>query len=104
MFQYYRDLIRYHENVDPGMLLRSINPTEAEFIDVAAVGRGAVCIDTHLFLYMCQMALFLLMFCFMFTFQGIHIRFRLGGAKFPPNILYKVRLWEYFTDILLRFL
>ncbi|KAM4795502.1 protein MFI [Rhinophrynus dorsalis] len=57
VFKYYKNLINFKRKGDPKLLLKCINPQEAELIDAAA---------------------------------GVHVRFRLGGMKFPPNIYYKL--------------
>uniref|UniRef100_A0A8C5MEB2 Chromosome 11 open reading frame 65 n=1 Tax=Leptobrachium leishanense TaxID=445787 RepID=A0A8C5MEB2_9ANUR len=57
VFQFYKNLINFKGMGDPRLLLKSINPREAELIDAAA---------------------------------GVHVRFRLGGVTFPPNIYYKL--------------
>jgi hypothetical protein len=36
VFRFYRDLIHFHRNGDPQILMRTINPTESKYIDVAA--------------------------------------------------------------------
>ncbi len=36
VFRFYRDLIRFHNNGDPQILMRTINPTESKYIDSAA--------------------------------------------------------------------
>ncbi|CAF3961622.1 unnamed protein product [Rotaria magnacalcarata] len=36
VFRFYRDLINFHNNGDPQILMRTINPTEAKYIDPAA--------------------------------------------------------------------
>ncbi|KAM4701794.1 protein MFI [Discoglossus pictus] len=57
VFKYYKNLINFKGKGDPRLLLKCINPREAELIDAAA---------------------------------GVHLRFRLGGVNFPPNIYYKL--------------
>ncbi|XP_022082093.1 uncharacterized protein LOC110974614 [Acanthaster planci] len=57
VYRYYRDLINFRCRGDPSMMLRCINPKEAQLLDAAA---------------------------------GIHIKFRLAGERFPPNIYYKI--------------
>ncbi|KAM5181322.1 protein MFI isoform 1-T1 [Mantella aurantiaca] len=57
VFRYLKNLINFKAQGDPKLLLKCINPKEAELIDAAA---------------------------------GVHVRFRLGGTKFPPNIYYKL--------------
>ncbi|XP_063300980.1 protein MFI [Pelobates fuscus] len=57
VFKYYKNLINFKGIGDPRLLLKCINPREAELLDAAA---------------------------------GVHVRFRLGGVKFPPNIYYKL--------------
>ncbi|XP_053561034.1 protein MFI [Bombina bombina] len=57
VFNFYKNLINFKGKGDPRLLLKCINPQEAELIDAAA---------------------------------GIHVRFRLGGVRFPPNIYYKL--------------
>ncbi|KAM9319830.1 protein MFI [Gastrophryne carolinensis] len=57
VFKYFKNLINFKGQGDPKLLLKCINPKEADLIDAAA---------------------------------GIHVRFRLGGTKFPPNIYYKL--------------
>ncbi|XP_068123019.1 protein MFI isoform X2 [Hyperolius riggenbachi] len=57
VFKYFKNLVSFKSQGDPRLLLKCINPQEAEFIDAAA---------------------------------GVHVRFRLGGTKFPPNIYYKL--------------
>ncbi|KAM8977648.1 LOW QUALITY PROTEIN: protein MFI [Pelodytes ibericus] len=57
VFTYYKSLINFKGVGDPRLLLKCINPQEAELIDAAA---------------------------------GVHVRFRLGGVRFPPNIYYKL--------------
>ncbi|CAI9558843.1 unnamed protein product, partial [Staurois parvus] len=57
VFRYLKNLINFKAQGDPKLLLKCINPREAELIDAAA---------------------------------GVHVRFRLGGTKFPPNIYYKL--------------
>ncbi|CAF3953883.1 unnamed protein product [Rotaria sp. Silwood2] len=36
VFRFYRDLIHFHNNGDPQILMRTINPTESKYIDSAA--------------------------------------------------------------------
>ncbi|UJR23407.1 hypothetical protein I4U23_026414 [Adineta vaga] len=36
VFRFYRDLIHFHNNGDPQILMRTINPTESKYIDPAA--------------------------------------------------------------------
>ena len=36
VFRFYRDLIHFHNNGDPQIIMRTINPTEARYIDPAA--------------------------------------------------------------------
>ena len=36
VFRFYRDLIHFHNNGDPQILMRTINPNEAKFIDAAS--------------------------------------------------------------------
>ncbi|XP_025955990.1 protein MFI isoform X2 [Dromaius novaehollandiae] len=57
IFQYYKELISFKGAGDPRLLMKCIDPREAELLDVAA---------------------------------GAFIKFRLGGANFPPNIYYKI--------------
>ncbi|XP_070568593.1 uncharacterized protein [Ptychodera flava] len=57
VYRYYRDLINFRNRGNPSMMLRCINPKEAQLLDAAA---------------------------------GVHIRFRLAGERFPPNIYYKI--------------
>ncbi|OCT57600.1 hypothetical protein XELAEV_18003302mg [Xenopus laevis] len=57
VFQFYKNLISFRGKGDPRLLLKCVNPREAELIDAAA---------------------------------GVHVRFRLGGTEFPPNIYYKL--------------
>ncbi|XP_068786428.1 protein MFI isoform X3 [Struthio camelus] len=57
IFQYYKELISFKGTGDPHLLMKCIDPREAELLDVAA---------------------------------GAFIKFRLGGANFPPNIYYKI--------------
>ncbi len=66
IYFYYRDLIRFRERGDPAVLLKSINPLEANYADAAC---------------------------------GLHVRFRLGGARFPPLIYYKVFTHRPVTDM-----
>lgn len=57
VYHYYRNLICFKFRGDPALLLRCINPKEAELLDTAS---------------------------------GTHVKFRLAGEKFPPNIYYKI--------------
>ena len=41
----------------------------------------------------------LLTFCMRMCFAGIHVRFRLGGASFPPTLYYKVFLLNALCDV-----
>jgi len=66
VYRYYRDLINFKEKGNPMQLLKSINPTEASYLDGAS---------------------------------NIHIRFRLGGDKFPPMIYYKVYCHGSICDV-----
>ncbi len=36
VFRFYRDLIHFHNNGDPQILMRTINPAESKYIDSAA--------------------------------------------------------------------
>jgi hypothetical protein len=36
VFRFYRDLIQFHNNGDPQLLMRVINPKEAKYVDAAA--------------------------------------------------------------------
>ncbi|XP_063807676.1 protein MFI isoform X2 [Pseudophryne corroboree] len=66
VFKYFRNLINFKGQGDPRLLLKCINPREAEHIDAAA---------------------------------GVHVRFRLGGTKFPPNIYYKLFTHRPIVDV-----
>uniref|UniRef100_H3AGU7 Uncharacterized protein n=1 Tax=Latimeria chalumnae TaxID=7897 RepID=H3AGU7_LATCH len=66
VFKFYKSLINFRLKGDPRLLLRCINPREAELLDAAA---------------------------------GIHVRFRLGGIKFPPNIYYKIYTHRPIVDM-----
>lgn len=66
IYRYYRDLIRFRERGDPAVLLRAVNPREANMSDAAC---------------------------------GTHVRFRLGGATFPPIIFYKIYTHRPVTDM-----
>lgn len=66
VYHYYRDLIKFYSRGNPKLMLRCINPKEANILDFAA---------------------------------GIHIRFRLAGEKFPPNIYYKIFTYRPVTDV-----
>lgn len=66
VYHYYRDLIKFYSRGNPRLMLRCINPKEAELLDFAS---------------------------------GIHIRFRLAGDKFPPNIYYKIFTYRPVTDV-----
>lgn len=66
IFKYYRDFINFKEKGDPSMLIKSINPSEAQLLDPAS---------------------------------QVHIRFRLGGDKFPPLIYYKIFTHASMCDI-----
>ena len=66
IYRYYRDLIRFRERGDPAVLLRAVNPREANMSDAAC---------------------------------GVHVRFRLGGATFPPLIFYKIYTHRPVTDM-----
>lgn len=57
VYRYYRDLINFKNKGSPHLLLKCINPKEAQYLDAAA---------------------------------GIHVKFRLAGDRFPPNIYYKI--------------
>ncbi|KAM8819715.1 protein MFI [Eudromia elegans] len=57
IFQCYKEIISFKGTGDPRLLMKCIDPREAELLDVAA---------------------------------GAFIKFRLGGANFPPNIYYKI--------------
>ncbi|XP_029458327.1 uncharacterized protein C11orf65 homolog [Rhinatrema bivittatum] len=66
VFEYYKNMINLHRQGDPRILLKCVNPREAELVDAAV---------------------------------GVHIRFRLGGIKFPPNIYYKIFTHRPIADI-----
>jgi len=66
IFGYFKEVISFREQGDAKLLLRSINPKEANLIDRAT---------------------------------QIHIRFRLGGEQFPPQIYYKVYTHGNVTDV-----
>jgi len=66
VYHYYRDLIQFYSKGDPKLMLKCINPKEADLLDYAS---------------------------------GIHIRFRLAGEKFPPNIYYKIYTHRPVADI-----
>lgn len=66
IFGYFKEVISFREQGDAKLLLRSINPKEANLIDRAT---------------------------------QIHIRFRLGGDQFPPQIYYKVYTHGNVTDV-----
>ncbi|XP_028415164.1 uncharacterized protein C11orf65-like [Dendronephthya gigantea] len=57
VYCYYKDLISFKFRGDPALLLRCINPREAELLDSGS---------------------------------GTHVKFRLAGHTFPPNIYYKI--------------
>ncbi|XP_025890822.1 uncharacterized protein C11orf65 homolog [Nothoprocta perdicaria] len=57
VFRHYKELISFKGTGNPRLLMKGIDPREAELLDVAA---------------------------------GAFIKFRLGGASFPPNIYYKI--------------
>ncbi|KAK3739021.1 hypothetical protein QZH41_010479 [Actinostola sp. cb2023] len=66
VYKYYRDLINFKTRGDPALMLKCINPREADLLDSAA---------------------------------GVHIKFRLAGEKFPPNIYYKIFTHRNIADI-----
>ncbi|KAL0488228.1 myosin head domain [Acrasis kona] len=66
IFKFYNELIKFREKAPPREILRSINPTEAKYLDSAS---------------------------------GVHIRFRLGGSKFPPTVFYKIFIHSPLIDI-----
>ncbi|XP_028657080.1 protein MFI [Erpetoichthys calabaricus] len=66
VFRYYKSLINFRRQGDPRLLLKYVNPKEAEFLDAAA---------------------------------GVHVKFRLGGSKFPPEIFYKIFTHRPIVDL-----
>uniref|UniRef100_A0A4W3ID74 Uncharacterized protein n=2 Tax=Callorhinchus milii TaxID=7868 RepID=A0A4W3ID74_CALMI len=66
LFRYYKELINFKGKGEPRILMKSINPIEAAYLDAAA---------------------------------GVHIRFRLGGESFPPDIYYKIFTHRPIVDI-----
>ncbi|XP_020895635.1 uncharacterized protein C11orf65 homolog [Exaiptasia diaphana] len=66
VYRYYKDLINFKTRGDPALMLRCINPREADILDSAA---------------------------------GVHIKFRLAGERFPPNIYYKIFTHRNIADI-----
>ncbi|XP_031553124.1 uncharacterized protein C11orf65 homolog [Actinia tenebrosa] len=66
VYNYYKDLINFKNRGDPKLMLRCINPREADLLDAGA---------------------------------GVHVKFRLAGEKFPPNIYYKIFTHRNIADI-----
>ncbi|XP_046847615.1 protein MFI-like isoform X2 [Xenia sp. Carnegie-2017] len=66
VYCYYKDLISFRFRGDPAMLLKCINPKEAELLDQAS---------------------------------GTHVKFRLAGTSFPPNIYYKIFTHSHIVDM-----
>eukprot|EP01063_Lacrimia_lanifica_P011927 TRINITY_DN18598_c0_g1_i1.p1 TRINITY_DN18598_c0_g1~~TRINITY_DN18598_c0_g1_i1.p1 ORF type:complete len:425 (+),score=192.44 TRINITY_DN18598_c0_g1_i1:85-1359(+) len=66
IYSFYVDLIKFRERGDPQMMLKCINPKEANLFDSAS---------------------------------GLHVRFRLGGATFPPQVYYKIFTHAPVSDI-----
>lgn len=97
---YYKNLIAIHEQNDPREILRMINPRETEMMDAAA---GGVYHHELESLYDCVENRHVhKQICFKVwdvSFSGLHLRFRLGGERFPPRLLYKIFTHRPVTDI-----
>jgi len=66
LFQKLKKLVCFRNQGDPAVLLRVINPVEAQLLDPAV---------------------------------GAHVRFRLGGIEWPPQIYYKIFLHSPVCDV-----
>eukprot|EP01029_Cantina_marsupialis_P029601 TRINITY_DN781892_c0_g1_i1.p1 TRINITY_DN781892_c0_g1~~TRINITY_DN781892_c0_g1_i1.p1 ORF type:complete len:371 (+),score=81.65 TRINITY_DN781892_c0_g1_i1:104-1216(+) len=66
IFRFYKELLVFKTDTTPHLLLRCINPVEAQLLESSS---------------------------------GTHVRFRLGGVSFPPNIYYKIFIHQNVCDI-----